>query len=72
MLILSPATVPFNPAVCFGPFDDSPIPLNGIYILFEDGEIAHGTNRIVRIGTHTGKDQLFSRLKQHFIQENKD
>jgi len=46
--------------------------LNGIYILFEDGEIAHGTNRIVRIGTHTGKDQLRSRLKQHFILENKD
>jgi len=54
------------------PFDDSLIPLNGIYILFEDGEIAHGTNRIVRIGTHTGKDQLRSRLKQHFISENKD
>ena len=54
------------------PFDDSLIPLNGIYILLEDGEIAHGTNRIVRIGTHTGKDQLRSRLKQHFILENKD
>ncbi|PKO04039.1 MAG: hypothetical protein CVU41_19085 [Chloroflexi bacterium HGW-Chloroflexi-3] len=54
------------------PFDDALIPLNGIYILFEDGEIAHGTNRIVRIGTHTGKDQLRSRLKQHFILENKD
>ena len=54
------------------PFDDSLIPLNGIYILFEDGELAHGTNRIVRIGTHTGKDQLRSRLKQHFILENKD
>jgi len=54
------------------PFDDALIPLNGIYILFEDGEIAHGTNRIVRIGTHTGKDKLRSRLKQHFILENKD
>ena len=54
------------------PFDDALIPLNGIYILFEDGEKAHGTNRIVRIGTHTGKDQLRSRLKQHFILENKD
>lgn len=54
------------------PFDDALIPLNGIYILFEDGEKAHGTNRIVRIGTHTGKDQLRSRLNQHFILENKD
>lgn len=54
------------------PFDDKQIPQNGIYILFEKGERAHGTNRIVRIGTHTGKNQLRSRLKQHFIHENKD
>jgi len=54
------------------PFNDRDIPLDGIYILFEKGELAHGTNRIVRIGTHTGKNQLVSRLKQHFIKENKD
>lgn len=54
------------------PFDPQGIPLNGIYILFEEGELAHGTNRIVRVGTHTGKDQLRSRLDQHFIHENKD
>lgn len=48
------------------------IPLNGIYVLIEAGELAHGTDRIVRIGTHTGKDQLRSRLDQHFIHENKD
>ncbi len=54
------------------PFDESKIPLNGIYILFEKGEKAHGANRIVRIGTHTGQNQLRSRLKQHFIMENKD
>ncbi len=48
------------------------IPRNGIYILFEKGESAHGTNRIVRIGTHIGRDQLRSRLKQHFINQNKD
>ncbi|MHC1740627.1 MAG: hypothetical protein AB9897_05895 [Anaerolineaceae bacterium] len=54
------------------PFDISQIPTNGIYILFEDGERAHDTNRIVRIGTHTGKDQLRSRLVQHFLKENKD
>lgn len=54
------------------PFDVSRIPLNGIYVLFEQGEIAHGTNRIVRVGTHTGSNQLPSRLRQHFIIENKD
>lgn len=54
------------------PFDERKIPRNGIYILFENGEIAHGMDRIVRIGTHKGKNRLRSRLKQHFIKENKD
>jgi len=54
------------------PFDERKIPRNGIYILFEKGETAHNIDRIVRIGTHTGKNQLRSRLKQHFINENKD
>jgi hypothetical protein len=54
------------------PFSESHIPLNGIYILFEKGEHGHGGGRIVRIGTHTGENQLHSRLKQHFLNENKD
>ena len=54
------------------PFDENEIPLNGIYILFEKGETAHGVNRIVRVGTHNGDDKLRSRLRQHFIKENKD
>jgi hypothetical protein len=54
------------------PFAVSRIPLNGIYVLFEQGEIAHGTNRIVRVGSHTGSNQLPSRLRQHFLIENKD
>ncbi|RKY55805.1 MAG: hypothetical protein DRP96_12000 [Candidatus Neomarinimicrobiota bacterium] len=54
------------------PFDELAIPHNGIYILFEKGEYAHGANRIVRVGTHTGENQLRSRLKQHFMNENKD
>ncbi len=49
------------------PFEDSAIPLNGIYALYEAGETAHGANRIVRVGTHTGNNQLQSRLKQHLI-----
>jgi hypothetical protein len=54
------------------PYDESAIPENGIYILFEKGERGHGGNRIVRIGTHTGINQLRSRLRQHFLASNKD
>ena len=56
---------------CF-PFEEGAIPVNGIYILFEKGEKAHGGDRIVRVGTHTGEGQLKSRLQQHFLNENKD
>jgi hypothetical protein len=54
------------------PSDLSKIPANGLYILFERGETGHGTNRIVRVGTHRGNGQLPSRLCQHFVKENKD
>lgn len=55
------------------PFDKNLIPKNGIYILFENGERAHGDfDRIVRVGTHTGKDNLRQRLAEHFLKENKD
>jgi len=54
------------------PFNKDEIPKNGIYILFENGEFGHYSNRIVRIGTHTGNNQLRSRLNQHFVNENKD
>lgn len=54
------------------PFDEEKIPKNGIYVLFERGEKAHAFDRIVRIGTHTGNNQLRSRLFQHFLNENKD
>lgn len=54
------------------PFDEYQIPKNGIYVLFEKGEKSHGADRIVRIGTHTGNNQLRSRLFQHFTNENKD
>jgi hypothetical protein len=61
-----------NLAIFSFPFNTKHLPRNGIYILFEDEERAHGTNRIVRVGTHTGVNQLPSRLEQHFIKENKD
>lgn len=54
------------------PFVETAIPKNGIYILFEESEEGHGQHRIVRVGTHTGDNQLRSRLRQHFINENKD
>lgn len=54
------------------PFDEKEIPLNGIYVLFEEGEIGHAGRRVVRVGTHTGNNHLCSRLKQHFMTENKD
>src|SRR3989338_467885 len=54
------------------PFDEKKILKNGIYILFEKGEKGHGFDRIVRIGTHTGDNNLSSRLKQHFLVKNKD
>lgn len=54
------------------PFDELKIPSDGIYILFEKGEKGHHGDRIVRVGTHTGTKQLRSRLKQHFLNENKD
>ena len=54
------------------PITETEIYKNGIYVLFEKGETAHKVDRIVRIGTHTGNNQLPSRIKQHFVTENKD
>ncbi len=54
------------------PFEVARLPTNGIYVLFESGESSHQGARIVRVGTHTGKNQLVSRLNQHFVNENKD
>jgi hypothetical protein len=56
------------------PFDEviNDIPYNGIYIIFENGEKFKEFDRIVRVGTHTGNNQLRSRLHQHFVKENKN
>lgn len=54
------------------PFEKECIPSNGVYILFEKNEVAHGKDRIVRVGSHTGENQLRPRLRQHFLKENKD
>lgn len=54
------------------PFEESKLQRSGIYLLFERGETGHGGERIVRAGTHTGVDNLCSRLYEHFLTENKD
>lgn len=54
------------------PFESVSIPPNGIYLLFEKEEKGHGGDRIVRVGTHRGDDNLLSRLWEHFLVENKD
>lgn len=40
---------------------------NGLYILFEKGEIFNGLERIVRIGSHDSSHRLVKRLKNHFL-----
>lgn len=52
--------------------DTSVMPANGIYLVFEAGEKGHGANRIVRVGTHTGKDNLRNRIFEHVEKPNKD
>lgn len=54
------------------PLDKDKIYKNGIYVLFEKNEKAHNKDRIIRIGTHRGDNNLYNRLKEHFINENKD
>ena len=54
------------------PFEKSQLPPDGLYLVFERGEQAHGGDRIVRVGSHTGSGTLPSRLTEHFVRENKD
>ena len=54
------------------PYDPDRIPRDGVYVLFERGERAHDTDRIVRIGAHDGEHRLAKRLLEHFVTENKD
>ncbi len=48
------------------------VPANGIYILFENGEHGHGVERIVRVGTHRGQNNLAPRIREHLYTPNKD
>ena len=57
--------------VLFFPARKDGLPNNGLYILFEQGEIGHNGSRIVRVGSHTGTGNLPSRLVEHTT-ANKD
>lgn len=52
--------------------DLAQVPKNGIYVLFEKGEAAHGGDRIVRVGTHRGQNNLPGRIREHLYKSNKD
>jgi hypothetical protein len=52
--------------------DLAKVPKNGIYVLFENGEQAHGGERIVRVGTHRGQNNLPGRIREHLYKTNKD
>jgi hypothetical protein len=54
------------------PPDAAPVPSDGIYLVFEEGQRAHGGERIVMVGTHRGVGQLPGRLAEHYVNENKD
>lgn len=56
------------------PFENrlNEIPENGIYVKFEKGESYNYFDRIVRIGTDTGENNLKKRLIEHFVIENKN
>ena len=45
---------------------------NGLYIMFEKGQKYGDLDRIVRVGTHTAEGRLKTRLKNHFLNRNKD
>ena len=53
-------------------WDNIPSDYNGIYVMFEKGEFAHGGDRIVRIGTHKGDKRLKIRIRQHFEKKKKN
>lgn len=53
------------------PFVKEEIPDNGISVMFEEGEEAHGGSRIVWVGTHSQPDRLPGRLQDH-LRSNKD
>lgn len=63
----------FNSLKRYNGFEIGEVPYeNGIYVMFEKGESLYGMDRIVRIGTHDGDDNLKTRLRNHFTGNNSD
>lgn len=54
------------------PFYKEDLPQSGIYVIFENREIAHGGDRIVHIGTHIEDRGLERRICEIFEKENKN
>ena len=48
------------------------LPKNGVYVVLDNKQFDFGLPRIVRVGTHTGKDNLPNRIKNHFLSDDKD
>lgn len=46
--------------------DFAKLPKNGVYIMFEKGETAHGGDRTVRIGINKKQDKLQDRIENHY------
>ena len=53
------------------PCPDSVAVPDGVYFIFEEGETCHSSDRIVRVGSHTGTGNLLARLREH-LTHNKD
>lgn len=51
------------------PSSDISIPQNGIFLMFENGETAHGKDRIVMVGTHSSENGLMSRIRQDYTND---
>ena len=52
--------------------DLAKVPANGVYVLFQKGEGGHGVDRVVRVGTHRGQNNLTARIREHLYTQNKD
>ncbi len=49
-----------------GQSDLNSIPLNGVYVMYEKGELNDGKERIVRIGINEQQDCLRERIRSHY------
>ncbi|NOX46431.1 MAG: hypothetical protein GXO89_05575 [Chlorobi bacterium] len=55
---------------CTSSYDETQISNNGIYTLFENGENIDELDRVVKIGSHTVNNRLFTWIKEHYNNDN--